>query len=220
VERDLPDPLDDDYLDRLLNTVTLDDIAAAWCRHNSELGKGIEDPDWWAVDFVLSSDLESNRDLHRATLLKLFEHADSEDLIACVGAGPLEDFISEDEDDLQWLEAQAASNVKLRSALGGVWIRVSEPTFERLDRAAGRRLRRPSRSGIEHPVARRFREARDRMVVLLGPDWTNEIYERPVTPEVQAAHDELMGAIRALAEVTPQWVRGSASNDRGDHEPQ
>jgi hypothetical protein len=218
VERDLPDPLDDDYVHRLLTMVTLDDIAEAWCRHTSQDRGGIEDPDWWAVAFVLSSDLARNSELHRATLLKLLEHADSELLVGCVGAGPLEDFISEDEDDLRWLEAQAAANVKLRTALGGVWIRVSEPTFERLDRAAGRRLRRPTSSGVEHPVARRYREARDRIVGLLGPDWIHEVYERPPTPEVQAAHDELMGAIRAIAEVTPKWVRGTSSDDRGDRE--
>jgi len=218
VERDLPDPLDDDYVDRLLAMVTLDDIADAWCRHNSEFGKGIDDPDWWAVDFVLSCGLDMNRELERAILPKLVEHADSEHLIACVGAGPLEDFISEDEDDLRWLEAQAASNVKFRTALGVVRVRVSESTFERLDRAAGRRLRRPISPGVENPVARRFRAARDRMVELLGPNWNKEIYERPVTPEVRAAHDELMEAIRALAEVTPKWVRGPSADRHGDRE--
>ena len=206
--RDFPDPLDDDYLDALFAKVTLDDIAEAWCRYTSKDDKGIDDPDWWAINFVMSSALANSRAMHRAMLLKLFEHADSELLIGCVGAGPLEDFISEDEDDLQWLEVQASTNERLRSALGGVWLTVSESTFERLDRAAGRPLSRPRPSGPEHPVVRRSREATERMIALLGPDWTAKIFKRPTTPEVRAAHDEFMQAARALTEVTWESIRG------------
>jgi len=94
----------------------------------------------------LVSPLSRNRELYRAALLKLLEHA-PESLIALIGAGPLEDFISDDESDLQWLEANAATNERLRSALSMVWVwrRVTPATLSRLEAAARVPLDRPDR---------------------------------------------------------------------------
>lgn len=92
-------------------------------------------------------DFEGRPDVHRSLLLKLVEHATDDDglSVGCVAAGPLEDFISDNEDDLQWLETEGATNPRLRKALLGVWCagHVTGATLARLDALAGEQLARP-----------------------------------------------------------------------------
>jgi hypothetical protein len=142
--------IDDGDLEGLLSVVTLDEVAATWCRytatpHAARDHEGIDDPDWWAVEFFFTEAYFANRELQRSVLLKLLEHATSELLIACIGAGPLEDFITDDEDNLRWIEHQAPRNERLRLALRNVWAAddVTEQTLLRLDAAAGQQLPRP-----------------------------------------------------------------------------
>jgi hypothetical protein len=61
-----------------------------------------------------------------------------------VGAGPIEGFLSNDEDDLQWLEQQAALVPKLRVALSHACVdwHVSDETMRRLERLARSSLTR------------------------------------------------------------------------------
>jgi hypothetical protein len=82
---------------------------------------------------------------HRVVLDELgVQHAV---IIGCVAAGPLENFISDNEDDLRSLETNARDNENLRKALRGVWVTtfVSPETLARLYRAAGAPLPRPRR---------------------------------------------------------------------------
>jgi hypothetical protein len=136
--------VDEENLDRLFSLVSLDDVAIAWCRsHSAPRSIDGDDPDWWAVDLFFTRAISERSMLYRSLLLKLIEHANEADL-GNIGAGPLEDFVSDDTDDLAWLESQCASNPKLRTALAGVWCsnHVSEETLERLDVAAGVKLAR------------------------------------------------------------------------------
>src|SRR5262245_50124916 len=90
---------DDDDLDGILEIATLDEIAQAYCRYRTEDDEDFETthPDWWAVQIFFDREIFERQDLYRALLLKLVEHADDERLGA-VGAGPLEDFVSDNED--------------------------------------------------------------------------------------------------------------------------
>ena len=132
-------------LDALFALVSLDDVAAAWCRYQntSHTSDDDDDPDWWAVDLFFTTEIFRRIDVYRSLLLKLVEHAD-ESVLGNIGAGPLESFVCDDPDHLQWLESHCASNPKLRVALAGVWCSndVSAETLARLDRAAGQPLPR------------------------------------------------------------------------------
>ena len=139
--RVLEELVDEEDLDQLLSLVTLDDIAVAWCSYSEradDSADGDDDPDWWAVALFFSTGIFQRRDIYRALLLKLVEHA-TDPVLDDVGAGPLENFVSNDEDDLVWLEQQCAANSRLRTALSSVWCgkEISANTLRRLGRAAG-----------------------------------------------------------------------------------
>lgn len=131
-------------IDGLLTIVSLDDIALAWHRYvGADEPKGHHHPDWWAMGLLMDSDLFQRTDLHRALLLKLIEHG-PDDALGYVAAGPLEDLLSDDEEDLVWLETQCTHNSRLREALAeaccATW--VSDATMARLDAAARQPLLR------------------------------------------------------------------------------
>ncbi|MFN8016853.1 MAG: hypothetical protein U0P45_01885 [Acidimicrobiales bacterium] len=138
-------------IDGLLALVSADEIAIAWHRYTATPEpKDVDHPDWWAVDLFWVTELLERKDLHRHLLLKLIEHA-SEATLGQVAAGPLEDFVSDDEDDVRWIEAACATNMRLRTALTFTWSStyVSRATLRRLDAAAGEPLPRlsPGASG-------------------------------------------------------------------------
>ena len=94
----------------------VDDIAKAWCSyHRREHADDEEDPDWWAVSVLLDSAVYKRGQLCRDVLDALIAHATEGDLGA-IGAGPLENFTSDDEDDLTWLEQRAAPSRSGHSA--------------------------------------------------------------------------------------------------------
>ena len=136
----------DERLDQLFTMVTFDDVAAAWCRYHESKNSAIEDkdPNWWAVNLFFTQEIFRRGDLYRALLLKIVEHA-SDAVLGDIGAGPLENFVSDDEDDLRWLEQECSTNPGFRKALSGVWCDtfVSEATMRRLDAAAGTPVGRP-----------------------------------------------------------------------------
>jgi hypothetical protein len=131
-------------IDAVLAIVTLDEIGQAWSRYTEQAHADEDDPDVWAILLIGESDFRADRTRWRAALLKLVEHAGSDDVLAVVGAGPLEEFVSDDEDDLRWLEEQGSTNPLLRKALAGVWCDndLSSKTMKRLDAVAGRPLHR------------------------------------------------------------------------------
>ncbi len=203
VNGDLEHLVDDEDFAALLARVTLDDIAVAWCRYTTEPLTGdssdhaLDDPDWWAISFFMAEALVKNRELHRAALLKLLDHAESDRVIGRIGAGPLEDFISDDDDDLRWIEAEASTNEKLRQALGGVWVTVTEETLERLDRAAGTRLKRQPPREAWPPEVRRLEDTRARLEALLDSQPWALIGDDP-TPEEIATAEERLRAVREV----------------------
>lgn len=201
-------------VDGVLTIATLDDVAEAWCRYTSKPN----DSDWWAIEFFKVRPLIGNRELHRAALLRLLEHATSDLVIGCIGAGPLEDFVTrtgsldgrrvdpysraDDESDLQWLETQAATNAKLRQALSGVWAGnvVSEQTMTRLDRAAGTHLTRPRPREEWPPEVRAMHDAEVALAEVAGPEW--ETIDQPSEEQRRAidayhrAHADFLDLIR------------------------
>lgn len=121
--------------DRLLDEVSLADIALAWCCYQERVPETDDDPDWWAVDAWLAGTVLPP-DQIREGLRLLIETAD-ETVLGMVGAGPLEDFVSDDEGDLRWVEEMAARSRQFRIALRSVWASgLSEGAAARIDAAA------------------------------------------------------------------------------------
>lgn len=135
--------VDEGEIDQLFSIVTTEEMAQAWVeysrREHPPWEQADDDPQWWAIELWWSSEFKSDSARHRLGLLALVDAADTELDLGLVGAGPLENFVSDDPDDLLWLEHHCLVNAKLRTALSGVWCSnfVSTETLLRLDRAAG-----------------------------------------------------------------------------------
>lgn len=157
-------------LDAVLQSVSVDEVAEAWCRFTarSRGERGDDDPDWWAIAFAMTAGMEGHP-VVRPLLLALVDAAPNERVVGGIGAGPLEDFISDNEDDLAWLESQAASRPKLANAVRGSWVAgsVSESTLARLDRIAGEPLDRPRPREEWSPELVELDAATDNLVRLL-----------------------------------------------------
>ena len=136
-------------LEELLATVSVREIAEAWCCYHERRIRyehvADHDPDWWAVQFWLSNGLAFRQEgVARDGLLALIEAA-PENLLAYVGAGPLMNFVEPDEGRISWIEGVAATSSRFRTALTAVAVWQEEDwVVERLERAAGGRLYRPS----------------------------------------------------------------------------
>jgi len=134
-------------VDELLPLVTLEEIADAWCRYQTRphiTGVEDEDPDWWAVELVMDSRFGAEEPRLRGILNLLIDRAPDDKVLSVVAAGPLEDFITTDEDRLRWIERRADESPRFREALRGVWVWELPPdTFARVERAAGAPLARP-----------------------------------------------------------------------------
>ncbi len=140
--RHLQQLVDAGALDALLAEVSPDEIAAAWIRHGARPSWTEDDPDRWAAQlFVESNAVYEHGDgmTIRPILLALIEAAaDDDDMIGRVGAGPLENFVSNDPSAVRWLEQQCRHNERLRDALASAWFddSVSPEVAQRLKRAA------------------------------------------------------------------------------------
>jgi hypothetical protein len=140
--------LDADAIGELLSQVTAEEMALAWCRYASRsvnIEGGLEweaDEDGWAAELYNESEFLQDEAFRRTFLALLPDNAPN-DVLGWVGAGPLEDFVSDDADRLAWVEAQAARSERFRRALANVWIRswASDETVRRIERAAGATLR-------------------------------------------------------------------------------
>src|SRR3954454_9973028 len=180
-------------LDELLALVPLDTVAATWCRYTERSIAARadrlpdDDPDWWAVNFFLCRAFWRDGDLQRRGLLALVRATVDERVLGCIGAGPLEDFISDNEEDLLWLEEQARENESLRIALRHVWADtyVTRATMERLDAAAARPLARVRADYVPSPESRAADAARQALFDAAGDDWA-AVLVNPRTPEERA----------------------------------
>jgi hypothetical protein len=194
--RDLVDVGD---IDGLLDLVSLDDIARAWNRYSdTPQPKSYDHPDWWAIDLFWDPGVKGYTALRRELIVKLLEHAAPE-TIGAVAAGPLEDFLSDDEDDLRWIEAEAARNPRMREALTRVWIAtdVTDATLARLDAAAGELLPRPRPPSEWLPELIAYKEAEHRLTEVAG---NRAAYDRITDPsdEQKSAAAAYDAALKAL----------------------
>lgn len=112
--------LGDDQLHLIVERLGLDCLVAAYLETCGTLDRGTDDRNWWAVILVGNLDWWASEALQRALLLCLIEHTTLRQLWS-VAAGPLEDFLTDDPDRLDWMEEQAAVNPRFRDALAGVW---------------------------------------------------------------------------------------------------
>ncbi len=137
--KELLELVDSDDVDGVLHIVTLDAIAQAWWRWHRGAHNSFHDPDWWAIELFQGQAIFEHRDLHRELLLELVAQASDEDELEIVGAGPLEDLVSDNEHFLRWVEDLAADNGKFRTALSKIWLYGDErpETLRRLEAAAG-----------------------------------------------------------------------------------
>jgi hypothetical protein len=212
-ERDdhLNELCDRGQLDDLLALVSLDTVAMTWCRYTERSlaagseGVSDEDPDWWAVNFFLCEAFWRDHNLLRRGLLALLRATDDERVLGCIGAGPLENFVSDDEDDLRWLEAQAPQSESFRIALRNVWADtyVTEETMARLDAAAGEPLARVPADYVASPESVAAEEARQALFEIGGEDWASVLLN-PKTPEERAVVERFHVAQTRWMDTLPQ----------------
>ena len=178
-------------LDELLALVPLDTVAVTWCRYTERSvaagadGVPDDDPDWWAINFFLSRAFSwHDGDLQRRGLLALVRATVNERVLGCIGA-QLEDFVSDNEDDLLWLDNH--ENESLRIALRHVWADtyVTHATMERLDAAAGQPLARVRADYVPSLESLAADEARQALFDAAGDDWAS-VLVNPRTPEERA----------------------------------
>jgi hypothetical protein len=140
--------LDTGAVGRLLSLVTPEEVGLAWCRYASRRVHGAKppgwdsDPDGWAAELYYEPEFWADEEFVRSFLVTIADAA-PEEALGWVGAGPLEDFITDDPDRLAWIEMEAKRSERFRTALANVWIKshVSEATFLRIERAARVTLR-------------------------------------------------------------------------------
>ena len=144
--------VDEGEIDRVFALATVEDMAQAWLseqrrEHPPEEDVADDDPYWWALELWWRPEWLRDVDRVRAGLLALVDAAETDDELGLIGAAPLESFVSDNADDLNWLEQQCSISPKLRRALAGVWCSdfVSAETLALLDRAAGVPLARLAR---------------------------------------------------------------------------
>jgi hypothetical protein len=127
-------------------TVSLDELAEAWCRHCAWHGDPeiAESEDQWASDYLFDPDVFEDGDRYRALILRLVHFA-NEDVLGNVAAGPLE-CLGLDDETIDWLVAHCETNEKLRKAMGGSYYPdyLTEEQLCRLEAAARITIWRPT----------------------------------------------------------------------------
>lgn len=144
----------DGDVDGVLQLVTLDDIADAWSRWTDlpdDERNGDDDARFWAAYLWMTEEWWADERRVRDGLVALVERATSDWVLECVGAGPLEGFVSDDESRIRWIESVGPRTPRLGDALVHAWISgaVSDGNFLRIEAAVGRRLDNPLRDAIE-----------------------------------------------------------------------
>ena len=111
-------------------------LVDAWLAFTPTADGTYPDQHWWA--FSLFDDVErwADEDLHREIVLRFIDTADDEQ-IWHVAAHQLEDFLTDSDERLTWMELVAAQSPRFRRALGGVWTHSKQPTTAvRIERLA------------------------------------------------------------------------------------
>jgi len=142
-------------VNRVLSLTTVEDIADAWWRATARWTPGesageqdmTSDPDWWALEFwVGGAPVYDDQAIVQLGLVALADRAPQGSEVSHLGAGPLENYVNDDDDRLSWLEQQAQRSVFFQKALGTIWCDdLTEASIRRLERAAGTALARAKR---------------------------------------------------------------------------
>ena len=137
----------------LFRAVSAEQIADAWWRYTlrPDREQAVDHPDWWAVELWFGSAIYQDdfRDDRRSLIHALAERAPQGADLGLLGAGPVENCVADNEDDLLWMEAEARHSENYRKALANVWIDgfFSPESFLRVEAAAGTRLSWSERQG-------------------------------------------------------------------------
>lgn len=121
---------------RIIDRLGVQRLVDAWLAWTPNPDGIYPDQHWWA--FSLFDDIQqwADEDLHREIVLRFVETADDEQLWH-VAAHPLEDFLTDNDERLTWMEQIATQSPRFRLALGGVWTDRKEPrTAARIERVA------------------------------------------------------------------------------------
>jgi len=132
----------DDHLEaaadrgRITERLGVQRLVDAWLAFSKGPDGTYPDQHWWATSLFDDIERWADEDLHREIVLRFIDTADDQQ-IWNVAAGPLEDFLTDNDERLTWMEQIAAQNPRFRRALAGVWTDGKEPTTtERIGRAA------------------------------------------------------------------------------------
>ena len=127
-------------VDEVLKIVAPQEVAETWMRYQSDPVES----DFWAVSLWMERTWWADEDRVRDGILRLVDLAVSEQDYCDIGASVLEDFATDDESRLHWIERQAAASDDFRQALECMWVwRLPDKAFRRLERAAGVELADP-----------------------------------------------------------------------------
>ena len=121
---------------RITDRLGVQRLVDAWLAWTPTPDGTYPDQHWWA--FSLFDDIErwADEDLYRKIVLRFIDAADDEQLWH-VAAHPLEDFLTDNDERLTWMEQIATQSPRFRRALGGVWTDSKEPaTAARIERVA------------------------------------------------------------------------------------
>ena len=104
-------------VDEVLKIVTPQEVAETWMRYQSDPVES----DFWAVSLWMEPTWWADEDRVRDGILRLVDLAVSEQDYCIIGASVLEDFATDDESRLHWIERQAAASDDFRQALECMW---------------------------------------------------------------------------------------------------
>jgi hypothetical protein len=141
--------LDQHRVAAVLDLVSLDEAAAAWIEYEVSGARRREEPwadeNWWGHELGDQPNIDWPADLFRAFIARVIELA-PDDALPAVGWGLLDKFLEFDETSVDWLVEQAGTCGRFRQALGHLsgfnLDEASDEAVERLEQAAGVRLRR------------------------------------------------------------------------------
>ena len=113
-------------------------------RYDAAGNPGVDDPDWWAVEFWMDEWWTDEKRL-REGILELVAAAETDADFGVLGAAIMETFVADDDDRLRWLEEQASASARFRRSLANVYVWGLErnEVAARVEAAAGVRLPRP-----------------------------------------------------------------------------
>lgn len=116
---------------------SLDAWASAYIKAQSAGPVSREDANWWAIrKFDEAADLEP--ELCWTAILAVLRKSPNDNVVAAIGAGPLEDLIQlHGPDFVEVIAAEAEHNPSLGAALQKVWLESSEDETTRAYMALG-----------------------------------------------------------------------------------